>query len=113
MIRGDEIAVSLELERSGRTQHEIGISLSDSFSVCNKEPALQPSGCIGSRVSNCELWAFYRGEELVILAKSFLFDAVLLGVYLAVHSTNGGGTTTVTGLYSLGQFRMAGKVALT
>jgi hypothetical protein len=62
---------------------------------------------------NGELWVFYRGEELVIPAKSFLFDAVLLGMYLAVRGTNRGSITTVTGLYSLGQFKMAAKVALT
>ena len=107
--REDEIAVSLELERSGRAQREIGIFLPDSFAICNKEPALPQNGGIGSRVLNCELWAFYRGEEIAIPGKTFLFNAVIVAAYGFVHGTNGGSIRTVTGLYSLGQFNMAGK----
>ena len=40
-------------------------------------------------------------------------NAVIVAAYVFMHCTNGGGTTTVTGLYSLGQFTMAGKVVLT
>ena len=62
---------------------------------------------------NRESWNFYQREEVAISGKTFLFNAVIVGAYVFVYCTNGGGTTTVTGLYSLGQFTMAGKVALT
>jgi len=58
---------------------------------------------------NRELWTFYQREEVAIPGKTFLFNAVILVMHVFVRGMKGGSITTVTWLYSLGQFNMAGK----
>jgi len=90
LTKGDESAVSPKSERSGPTQHEIRVSLPDSPVIYNKEPALPPSGSIGSRDLNCKLWAFSQGEEVPIPGKTFLLNAVIMLVHVFERDTSRG-----------------------